>query len=57
MVFRYSQMLILEALLLYISLKDVGKTLEKMENIAEIIGDYRVHERYSEKMPKRRNDL
>ncbi len=56
-VFRYSQMLILEALLLYISLKDVGKTLEKMENIAEIIGDHRVHERYSEKMPKRGNDL
>ena len=41
---RYSQLLILDALLMYISFKDIDKTLEYVENITEVIGEHRIQE-------------
>lgn len=41
---RHSQLLILDALLMYISFKDIDKTLEYVENITEVIGEHRIQE-------------
>lgn len=39
---RYSQLLILDTLLMYLSLKDIGHTFEYMENMTDIIGEHRI---------------
>lgn len=39
---RYSQLLILDALLLHLSLRNVDQTLDRLDQIAEIIGEHRV---------------
>lgn len=38
---RHSQLLLLDALLLYLSMQDMEKTMEQLENMVEIIGDHR----------------
>lgn len=41
---RHSQLLILDALLMYISFKDIDKAIAYHENVAEIIGEHRTQE-------------
>ena len=41
---RHSQLLILDALLMYISFKDVVHAIECAENVSEIIGEHRTYE-------------
>ncbi len=41
---RHSQLLLLDALLMYISFKNIDKTIAYTENIAEIIGEHRIDE-------------